>query len=162
MRRTIAAMLIGISVGGLSAIPTTLHAQSGAALSPLTVAGQWSGGVTMVDFTDAPYCEWSGTLVLDLQQNGNAITGKATTEFAKARRLRDVNLPCNPYPARDDDVTGTVSGSRIEFDIRTAKYSGRLTSDLMKGSFAAGALNRGGVRGCFQLSQRGAIAACSP
>ncbi|MBI4421445.1 MAG: hypothetical protein HY560_11530 [Gemmatimonadetes bacterium] len=152
------AVVTSVAVAALVGSSSDLLAQ----LSPLSVRGKWSGGITMVDHTDGPYCEWSGTIAIEFQQTGATITGKVNTEFAEARRLRDVNLPCNPYPPRQDDLNGTVSGSRIDFTIRSATYTGSVTGDLMKGSFTAGALNRGGVRGCFQLTRAGAVARCAP
>jgi hypothetical protein len=158
MKRHILHATLRIALLAWLLTPATSRAQ----LTPLNAAGKWTGGVTMVDFTDAPYCEWSGPMSLEITQTGNTITGNVKSEFRKARRLRDVNLPCNPYPARDDQLNGTISGSRIEFTIRSATYTGTFTSDLMKGSFSAGALNRGGVRGCFQLTRSGALPECKP
>ncbi len=89
-----------------------------------------------------------------------------TVTFSNARRLRaDVNLPCQPFPERTDQIRGAVSGTSVTFRLSSTavpvEYRGTFTSDLMRGTFVAGAENRGGGRGCWQVARTGAIADCA-
>lgn len=133
---------------------------------PPDLTGKWFGGVNSVDFTTSPYCERWGPAVLDLIQTGDSVTGNMTVTFSNARRLRaDVNLPCQPFPERTDQIRGAVSGTSVTFRLSSTavpvEYQGTFTSDLMRGTFVAGAENRGGARGCWQVARTGAIADCA-
>jgi hypothetical protein len=39
------------------------------------LAGRWTGAINLVDWYDPPFCQYWGSLTLNLTQNGNAIGG---------------------------------------------------------------------------------------
>ncbi len=41
------------------------------------LTGTWRGGINMIEFSDDPLCQWSGSITLNLAQNGNDIVGNA-------------------------------------------------------------------------------------
>ena len=111
--------------------------------------------------SDYQECQWSGPLVLTIQQNGNDITGTAEVTFSKTKALRSEAV-CEPSEKLTYTLQGSVSSSSVQFTIDQSKFAtftGSFTTDLMSGTVVWG--SGPGFRGCWQVSRAGALADCN-
>lgn len=102
------------------------------------MTGRWRGKVkwnsTWVD-VETVNCRYKGNVTLNLEQNGNVVTGNATTNNVTVRGHERCDLDFSPSGAVSFNVfgsgfSGTVDGGLLSID------DGQFTSDTMRGSFS--------------------------
>lgn len=116
------------------------------------LTGTWRGGLNLVKADDQD-CDWSGSLVLNIQQSGSTLTGTGQATFSKGVPLMEgVDCPtdASPIPLT---LTGTVSSSRVQINAgEGVDLTGSFTADLMSGTLTWSP----DFKGCFQASRAGA------
>ncbi len=108
----------------------------GSALSPARdLTGSWSGTSRHTDNTKVPSYTAIGKVTMTIQQTGNKFTG--TYNFRDLVVTSDIE-ELNSRLAEGDivGITGTISGTRIEFtdsyEPGWIRYSGSFTTDMLK------------------------------
>ncbi len=129
------------------------------------LTGKWSGSFkTREDTTDVE-CLYTGTMLLTLQQRGNALTGTFRLDDIDVQtknKETDSTIPPIPcgvpvYPTYiEAPVTGQVSSSAIEiYGGGLTQWSGSFTTDLMTLYFKQCVVGPGG---CILADKQGSSA----
>lgn len=101
------------------------------------ISGIWTGTTSFESNEARPSCIYKGTIILDLKQMGNVLTGTyeinspsgVTTTAGKSRGIECRSGRLGAF------VQGKVSSSRIDFTGITIVFSGSFTTDLMTLNF---------------------------
>lgn len=162
------------SAAGTSASPSAAPATAAASAAPVVapaaappsltatispardLTATWRGGIAADGYISGVlYCKWTGSIVLDLKQEGSGLTGTADITWLTFA-LQQPYGTCQLAPQRYG-VTGTVSASAATFTFDGAEElgvaRGSFVTDLAYVTFSG----TGDIRsqGCIQVSRVG-------
>lgn len=173
LRITLTIALLGLVLAGCaragdkeSARPTPFTPTVPLTAAPLNLAGRWGGGVNVTEYSDAPRCRWAADLTLDLQQNGEQVTGMATVVFRSAAAVVP-GAVCELFPPEVARLSGSIRNNLVEIDAAgqtgTGRFSGGANNEALTGTYVRGERNQG-YRGCFETRRNGNLgpASCTP
>lgn len=121
-KRPILNILLVIFIAGVLTIVVYGFLEINGFISPMTgISGTWEGKGTFTNNCDNPACRYVGTtnppsIILQLQQNGNAVAGTITLNYPDSQVEELIGYPCFGYDNALSQIhNGLISSTHLTF-----------------------------------------------
>lgn len=119
------------------------------------VSGDWSGTGTFTNNCVNPACQYSGSVSLHLEQNGNTVVGTVTIDIPESGVTQLISgQGCQALYAEGPIANGAISSSRLTFfDPGGNLWSLNIVSGGLQGVVTSDAIGCTGLAGSVSLSK---------